>query len=221
MTSFFEKATIFAKGTAHDILDRAIDANNPTMLRQYVRELEAALKNQQSEIVVAGGNVRTTARELGDIQHRLDFETNAAKTALAANPPNTALARAHGSSAVTLQADLTAKTQEVESAKVVVTTLENALAKMDAKHTEMVSAVRRLESMDRQTKIKNQSAKAMESVASVSAMGSDISIDNIQAKMQRQADVADERFDRALQDPSFAENPDHAADVDSFLANLK
>jgi len=39
--------------------------------------------------------------------------------------------------------------------------------------------------------------------------------------MQRRADVADERFDRALADPSFAENPDHAADVDALLATLK
>lgn len=219
MTSFFQKATIFAKGTAHDILDRAIDANNPTMLRQYVRELETAITNQKSEVVIAGGNVRTTTRELGDITHRLADETAAAKAAVTGG--NTVLARAHGSSAVTLQEDLTAKTKEVEDAKTVVATLEGALAKMDAKHTEMVSAVRRLESLDRQTKIKTRSAVAMENVAAVGAMGADISIDNIQAKMQRNADVADERFDRALADPSFAENTEHAADVDQFLATLK
>lgn len=213
------KVRTIALGSTNDLLDKVIDMNSPSALRQYVRDLEDAEAKLRNEAAVAAGGVRTLTREKGDIEHRLADETTLAKQAQAAG--NAALARTHAGSAVDLQKDLAAKTQELAGQTATSQSLDAALAKIDAKHTEMVGAVRRLESLDRTTKAKEQAASTLQSVAAASASGDGISIDSIQDKMQRRADVADEKFDRAMGDQTFAEDPQHSADVDSFLAGLK
>ena len=42
--SLFEKAALLVKGISHGLLDRAIDTNSPDVLKQYLRELEDALR---------------------------------------------------------------------------------------------------------------------------------------------------------------------------------
>jgi phage shock protein A len=219
MGQLFQKFRTLALGTAHDLLDKAIDMNSPTMLRQYVRDLEKAELDLKSEAAVAAGALRTLTREKGDIEHRIADETTAAKNAQAAG--NTVGARAHGLAVVTLQKDLAAKQQELADQTTTSQSLDAAVTKIDAKHTEMVSAVRRLESLDRTTKAKEKGATALASAASLTSSGSGISIDNIEAKMRQRGDVADEKFDRAMNDPAFAENATQSADVDAFLATLK
>lgn len=218
MTSFLSRFRTLAEGTANDLLNKAIDMNSPTMLRQYVRELEEAEGKLKTEAAVAAGGVRTLTRQKGDLEHHLADETAAAKTSMATNP---AAARIHASTAVTLQTDLAAKTQEVVDQTTLSANLDAALAKLDAKHSQMVSAVRRLESMDRSTKAKEQAAGALENANAAANSGDGISIDNIQQKMQGRNDVAEEKFSRAMNDPGMAEDPTHTADVDAFLANLK
>lgn len=217
--SIFSKARTIVLGTTNDLLDKVIDMNSPTMLRQYVRDLEDAEAKLRNEAAMAAGGIRTLTREKGDLESRLATETTLAKKFQAEG--NTALARTHASAAVTLQTDLKAKTQELADQTTTSQNLDAALAKVDAKHTDMVNAVRRLESLDRTTKAKEQAASTLQSVAAATASGSSISIDSIQDKMQRRADVADEKFDRAMADPSMADDPTQSAAVDDFLAGLK
>lgn len=222
MTGLFTKFRTLAIGKAHDLLDKAIDENSPTMLRQYVRDLETSMSALQTEAAVAAGGVRTITREKGDLENRLKDETIAAGKALNSTAPNKdVLARAHGSAAVSLQSQIASKAQELTEQQALSADLDSSYAKLDAKHTQMVTSVRRLESMDRSTKAKEHAAGVMSSAAAASASGSGVSIDSIEQKMSAAKDVADVKFERAMNDPSMAEDPAHAADVDSFLAGLK
>lgn len=216
MTGLLSKFRTLAMGKAHDLLDKEIDLNSPTMLREYVRDLEAAETNLNTDAVVAAGGVRTLTREKGDLEHKIADETAAAKTYVTTNP---AVARIHATNAVNLQTQLVGKTQDLADQITVSANLDAAWAKLDAKHSAMLATVRRLESLDHSTKAKEHAASAIQSASA--AAGSGVSIDNIQSKMQARADVADEKFSRAMNDPGLAEDASQAADVDAFLATLK
>lgn len=218
MATFLSKFRTLTLGTAHDLLDKAIDMNSPTILRQYVRDLETSENNLRSEAAVAAGGIRTLTRDKGDLEHRIADETAAAKNLMTTNPT---AARIHASNAVTMQGLLTDKAKDLVDQTTMSANLDAALAKLDAKHTQMLAAVRRLESMDRSTKAKEQAAGALQNANAAANSGDGISIDSIKEKMTARADVADEKFNRAMNDPGMAEDPAHAADVDAFMANLK
>ena len=71
MSGFLQKLRIVTLGAAHDLLDREIDMNSPSALRQYVRDLEDAIGKMNSELAVQEGGVRTLNREYGDLGHKI------------------------------------------------------------------------------------------------------------------------------------------------------
>lgn len=220
--TFLSNLRTYAMGKANDLLNKAIDMDSPTMLRQYVRDLETAEASLRTEAAIAAGQVRTMLREKADLQHRLADETAAAKAAMSSTASNKdTLATAHASAAVTLQAQIADKEKELTDQRTLSTDLDASFVKVDARHTMMVMNVRRLESMNRSAKAKEHAAGILQSAASASASGSSISVDNIEQKIAADKDIADEKFERAMNDPGMADDPAHAADVASFLANLK
>lgn len=220
--TLFAKVRALTLGTANDLLDKVIDLNSPTMLRQYVRDLETAEGQLRTEAAVAAGGVRTLTREKSDLEHRIADKTLAIKTVLASAAPNKdAVSRAYASEVVSLQSQLKGKTEELTDQATTSSNLDAALAKLDAKHVEMLGNLRRLESLDRSTKAKEHASAALSNVASLASSGDGISVDDIAAKMRARADVADEKFSRAMDDPTFQEDPSHAADVDALLNSLK
>ncbi len=216
------KIRIVALGSAHDLLDKAIDLNSPSALRQYVRDLEDALDKLRNEAAVQAGQVRTMTRELGDLQHNIETETELVKRILAGTSPNKdTIARTKGTAIVGWQKEIPQRQQELEDQKKAATAIDEAVAKLDAKHTQMVQRVRELERIDRQTKAKESAASALSSSGGLVSGGVDISIDSVEQKMRARKDVADEKFDRAMGTVAVEEDPTQQADVDDFLNNLK
>jgi phage shock protein A len=211
------KLRVVVLGHAHDLLDKQIDLNSPSALRQYVRDLEDALDKLKNEAATQAGMVRTLTREQGDLTSRIATDKALATKYLESNP---ALARAKASDAVLATKQLADIEQQLKDQVEVSNKLDAAVAQLDSKHTEMLNNVRTLERLDGVTKAKEQAASSLTSAGKLVSGGSDISIDDIQNKMKARNDVASEKFDRAMGSVSTTEDPEHAADIDALLASL-
>lgn len=222
--TLFQKARAYTLGNLHELMDKAIDTSSPAVLKQYVRDLESAIEQLKTQAAVQAGGVRTLTREIGDLKQSIDMKTKAIKTrlSLAGIDTNDPEVRGWAQQVTNWQKELTQKEAiELPEKQKVAKSLDAAVAKLEAKHTEMVSNVRRLSSMAETTKAKNQAAAALEQAGSLSSGADSISIDNLQQRIQAQADVADEKFDRQMNSEAYAESDEQKADVDNFLSSLK
>jgi len=196
MSGFLQKLRVVALGQAHDLLDKAIDMDSPSALRQYTRDLEEALDKMTLEAANQGGLVRTLTREKQDLETRIT-SLRATITKQIADG-KTEAARANGALVLQLTQQLQSKSTELENQKQTSAKLDQNVQQLQAKHQLIVSRVNDLARLDRNTKMKEQSAAAMNAAAKLVNAGADISIDDIQQRMQSRNDVASEKFDRAM-----------------------
>lgn len=218
MAGFLQKLRTVTLGTAHDLLDKTIDLNSPSALRQYTRDLEDALSKLQNEAAAQAGAVRTLLREQGDLEHQIESaKINTTKFLAAGNKD---AARAKAADVVRLQSQLQHINENLATQKELSQKLDASVAQIDAKHSDMVSRVRELERLDRQTKAMEQGARTSELAGKLMSSGVDISTDDIESKMRARNDVAQEKFDRAMGHIDTPEDPETAAAVDDMLAQL-
>lgn len=217
MTSFLQKLRVVTLGAAHDLLDKAVDMNSPSALRQYVRDLEDAIGKMNSELAVQEGGLRTLKREYGDLGNKIMADKNAVKAMMATNPDN---ARSRAAIIVEEQKHFDSMGLDINKQQDVVNQLQQASENLQAKHDLMVSRVRELERLDRDSKTKESATKAVEAADSILGMGTSDSIDNLEDHMRQRNDVASAGFDRAMASMS---KPDAAnsQEVDDLLASLK
>lgn len=219
MSGFLQKLRVITLGAAHDLLDKSIDLNSPSALRQYVRDLEDALSKMKSEAVIQAGAVRTLTRERGDLLASVEQKKASIQADVNAN--NQIRARQTATIVVTLQSQLDRNAGELENQKTASTNLDAAVERLETKHIDMVNRVRELERIDRTSKAKEQSANALESASRLASTGSAISIDDIESKVRSRGDVADEKFSRAMADTQIPEDPTTASAVDDLLASMQ
>jgi phage shock protein A len=219
MASFMQKLRTVTLGAAHDLLDKTIDMNSTSSLRQYVRDLEDALSKMKNEAAIQAGAVRTLDREHGDLAGQIA----AKKTTIQAyvDQGKQDQARPLATLVVTLQQQFDRNEQELMNQKAASAALDQAVEKLELKHTDIVNHVRELERIDRTSKAKEQSASALSSAARLTNSGSAISIDDIESKMRAYGDVASEKFDRAMADTSIQEDPETTSKVDDLLASMQ
>lgn len=222
--SLFTKARAFTLGNMHELLDKAIDVNSPAVLKQYVRDLESAITQLKSEAAIQAGGVRTLNREIGDLQQSINMKKTAIQTRLKEPGVDTtdSLVRSWAAQVTNWQKELDQKrTVELPEKQKVASALDAAVAKLETKHTDMVSNVRRLESLSHTATAKSRAVDALDQAGKLSSGADSISIDNLQERVQAKADVADEKFDRAMGDEAFAESPEQKDEVDNLLSSLK
>lgn len=222
--TFLSKARAFTLGNMHDLLDKAIDVNSPAVLKQYVRDLESAISQLQTEAAVQAGGVRTLNREIGDLRNNIQTKTASIKTRLAS--PNVtnqdSIVRSWAAQVTEWQKELDQKVnQDLPAQAKTALELDGVVSKLDIRHSTMVAQVRRLESTVHTTTAKEHAVSALKSATSLAAGADGISIDNLAAKVQSRADVADEKFDRVVNSETLSESAEQSADVDAFLSNLK
>jgi phage shock protein A len=197
--SFTQKLRGFILGTANDLLDRAIDMNSPSMLRQYTRDLEQGLDSLRNEAAIQAGQIRTLTREIGDLQNTIAVDSAMVTKILERGDVSlNIIARTKAAAIVENKKSLTAKQETLEAQKKTSAAIDDAVSKLDAKHTLMVQQVRELERIDRDSKAKEQAAASLEQAGKLVGNGSGISIDDIKGKMTARNDVASEKFDRAM-----------------------
>jgi phage shock protein A len=216
MTTFISKLRTLTLGTAHDLLSKAIDLNSPTMVRQYVRDLEDAIGKLKAEAATEDGSIRTVTRQRQD----LDVKIKADKETIAKLIANGSQDLARGKAAVTVQDQKRSDSlaQSIQDQQASLAKLTSTISNIEQKHELMSSRVRELERLDRDSKAKEQASKAINSVASLVNSGADISIDDVAEKMRSRNDVANAKFDQAIGGIPTPE--DHSEDVDALLNSL-
>lgn len=218
MSGFLQKLRIVTLGAAHDLLDKAVDMNSPSALRQYVRDLEDAIGKMNSELAVQEGGVRTLTREYGDLGHKIVGDKNDVKALVAAGKND--VARGRAAIIVEEQKHFDQMGIDITSQQNVIDQLQTSSQNLQAKHDLMVQRVRELERLDRDSKTKEQAASAVTAANSILGADGSESIDNLEEHMRERNDVASAKFDRAMAStpqPTGADSPE----VDELLASLK
>ena len=220
MTTFMSKLRTATLGTVHDLLDKAIDANSPSFLRQYVRDLEAALDQMRNQAAVQAGQVRTQQREITTLKDTIDIKTKQTQTSLQQDRKD--LARIQAGEVVRLQKQLEQMNTDLESQKQNTEAIDKSVVLLEEKHSQMMARLHELERLDRDSKTKEQAATALAGAGKLVEGGADMSVDDIESKMRARNDIASEKFDRAMGSTSFKteENPETTEAVDSLLAEL-
>lgn len=221
MGSFIDKVRALTLGTAHDLLDRTIDYNSPTMIRQYVRDIEDALGKMQSDAAIQAGQIRTMERERGDLAAKIKTGKATIQKIMSSSDPNSQVAaRDRAASVVLLQKQMDDIDSRIEDQQKTSANMDGAVTQLQNKHDQMVIRVRDLERLDRDSKSKELAAKSIASAGRVLNAAGSASVDDIESKMRARNDVASEKFDRALGSLHTEEDPAVSGDVDSLLAEL-
>jgi phage shock protein A len=199
MASLFEKARIAALATAHKLMDKVVDLNSVEAVKQYVRDVENALEDLEDASATAAGHVRSVQRDAEQIRSQakelnqnIDFILSDKK------PENDHLATPLEARLIGLEQRLTTKDEEITTGQKTAQALSEAVSTLRTRYQNMVQQIQRLEAMDRATKAKESAVQAIKQAGQIASAGSDVSIDAVADRIQRRADVADARFERAL-----------------------
>jgi phage shock protein A len=201
MASLFQKARVAALSAAHNLMDKVVDLNSIGAVKQYVRDLENALDDLQDASATAAGHVRTVQRDVDQLKYQskelnqnIDFILSDGK------PENDHLAAPLEARLIGLEQLLSTKSEEIETGQKTAQALSEAVSTLQTRYQNMVQQVQRLEAMDKATRAKEKAVDAMRQAGQIASTGSDVSIDAVADRIQRRADVADARFERALGD---------------------
>jgi phage shock protein A len=199
MASLFEKARIAALAAAHKLMDKVVDLNSVEAVKQYVRDVENALEDLEDASATAAGHVRSVQRDAEQIRSQakelnqnIDFILSDKK------PENDHLATPLEARLIGLEQRLTTKDEEIITGQKTAQALSEAVSTLRTRYQNMVQQIQRLEAMDRTTKAKESAVHAIKQAGQIASAGSDVSIDAVADRIQRRADVADARFERAL-----------------------
>jgi phage shock protein A len=220
MATFLQKLRTVTLGTAHDLLDKAIDLNSPASIRQYLRDLESALDKMKSEQAVQDGQIRTSTREKSELESKIATDKETITKLMASTAPN-AKDLVRGKAAIVLQNQtrLTQLTQDIQTQTESSAKLHTTVTNLENRHDLMVARVRDLERLDRDSKAKEAAAKALQNAGSLIDSGASISVDDIESKMRARNDVANAKFDQAIGD-THVNDETNSEDIDALLATL-
>jgi phage shock protein A len=218
--SFLDKLTTFAKGSAHDLLDRAIDLNSPTMVRQYVRDLEDGINQIKTNAALSDGQLRTAIRERSELSSKIETDKATITKLLAStDPKGPQAAKDKGAVVVQNQSRLKAMDDSIAIQQQIVDKTNQTISSLETKHELMVSRVRELERLDRDTKAKESAATAITNAGKLAGVADNAGVDDLEDRMRRRNDVASAKFDSAMGD-IHVDQPD-SDDVNALLESLK
>jgi phage shock protein A len=219
MSTFMQKLRVVTLGSVNDLLNKAIDMNSPSVLRQYVRDLEDALDRMKDEAAIEAGGIRTLERESQDLQTKIDVGKKTIVQLQQAGHDD--LARIKATEIVQLQQQYTSHQNMLVTQRQSSSSIDQSISKLELRHSSMVSKLQELTRLDMDTKAKEHTAMAMAAAGRLANTGADISVDDVEQKMRARNDVATEKFNRAMGDIQFQEDPETTAAVDDLLGSLK
>jgi len=199
MASLFQKARVAALSAAHSLMDKVVDLNSIGAVKQYVRDLENALDDLQDASATAAGHVRTVQRDSDQLRYQIKELNQNIDFILGDNKPeNDHLATPLEARLIGLEQRMSTKEEEISTGQKTAQALSEAVSTLSTRYQNMVQQVQRLEAMDMATKAKESAVNAIKQAGQIASTGSDVSIDAVSDRIQRRADVADARFERAL-----------------------
>lgn len=218
--SFFQKVRAVTLGAAHDLLDKTIDMNSPSAVRQYARDVEAAVHQMENESAIQSGQVRTTTREKAELDNRIATDKKTIEHLLAAGTESGKnLAKVKASLVLQNQKHSDELAQTIAGQQDTADKIAASVTALQAKYQQVVAQVHELEQMDRDTKAKESANSAIQAAGSILATGNSVSVDDLKGRMQRRNDVASSRFDQSMASMPAPEEA-NSEDVEALLASL-
>src|SRR5512136_2283411 len=199
MAGLFQKARIAALSAAHALMDKVVDLNSIGAVKQYARDLENALEDLEDASAAAAGHVRTVQRDADQIRYQIKELNQNIDFILTDNKPeNDSLATPLEARLIGLEQRIVTKDEEIAAGQKTTQALVEAVSTLRTRYQNMVQQVQRLEAMDMASKAKERAVGAIRQAGQIASVGSDVSIDAVADRIQRRADIADAKFERAL-----------------------
>ncbi len=199
MAGLLQKARIAALSAAHALMDKLVDLNSIGAVKQYIRDLEGSLEDLEDASAAAAGHVRTVERDADQIRSQMkELNQNIDFVISDDKPENDYLATPLEARLMGMEQLISTKDEELATGRKTAQAISEAVATLRTKYQNMVQQVQHLEAMDMATKAKESAAEAIRQAGQIASTGSDVSIDDVTARMQQKADVVDARFERAL-----------------------
>jgi phage shock protein A len=218
--SIFAKARLVTLGSINDLLDKVIDLNSPSAVRQQVRDIEDAINRLSTDAAVESGSLRTQTREKSELESKIATDKATITKLEASTDPNAAaITRAKKQLVITEVGNLNSLTDQITNQTKEVSDLNSTVQLLNAKHDQLVARVRFLENLDRDTKSKEHADSAIKNVGFVLNSINNGSIDNLQQRMQARNDVANAKFEQSM--GTLTANQDTGEDVDAAYDAIK
>lgn len=199
MASLFKKIRTGVLAQAHKLADALIDLDSVEALKVHIRDLEEALEELQDAAAVETGNVRTLEQAIVGLEARArELDENISFLLGDEDETNDHLATPLQAKLDALTKDLGAKREELAIARQTAAQLNGAASNLKAKHAAMVERIRSLESLERAAEAKERAAEAVRSAGAAAGGADAVSVDDVEARLRRKANVADARFERAM-----------------------
>lgn len=218
MTLFSRLRTV-TLAYSNGLIDKAIDMNSIPVVKQYIRDLEDAIDKTNHECAVARANVTVLQGQIDGTQKAIDLDTQRAQAYLAKSDETNArlvASRIHDN-----QVLLDSYKEQISQATSNSQALATALEKMQTKHTEVMSQLRRLESEDGQARSLESATSSLKAASAITSNDVTDSVDSISQKIHQRSAVANEEFNSVVS--SFDTPPDPLKDaaVDDILSKLR
>lgn len=201
MASIFAKARTVFLSSVHSLLDTAIDLDSPGAIRQHVRDLESARNKLADEAAITNGQAVTLEKEIIDLNNKKKTtEENIDLLLGDDDAENDHHAMPLAEMVLRIDEDVASKQGELVDKRALAANLEEARAKLSAKHGDMLRSLNRLESMERAAAAREQAASAINQAAETLGGVDSTSVDNVARRIHDRDAVAKARFERALAD---------------------
>lgn len=198
--SILGKLRIGLLAMAHGLIDQVLDLNSVEVVRQYVRDLETGIAKLQETLAEMKGSQRTAQRELDRLTGNIDeLDTNIDIILTDGNPDNDRLAVDMEARLNDMKSSLADRRQVFNDNDTAQTAIERTLTAVEARRNAMVARIDELERTAEATRAKEAAAAAVEAANNIGvAAGGEPSVDDVAARIERQADAAQARLDAAL-----------------------
>jgi phage shock protein A len=191
----FDKVRVGVFARMNKLLDDNL--NTPDDYKQRIRDLEIALADLRSAHDEAVGGVNGLQRQITGLNGANASDQADIDLLIGDDDPS------NDGSAINMQLKVEDRTEEITSLATVLeqaqtqkSQLDTAVAQLEAKHAEMVRNLKRLTLTAASTSSLNRASGAIEAAGTASnAAGS---VDDIQSRLNSDADTAKARFDRVV-----------------------
>lgn len=200
MAGLLEKIRLGVLATAHSLVDQVIDLNSAQAVRQYIRDLEGQLDRLRDASAEATGYTRTLAREEEQLEAQIaELNNNISFILSDGDTSNDHLALPLEARLIGLEENLQNRQGEAGDAHKTAQALGEVVSQLQAKHAQMVGQLQRIESLERSAKAKEAAADTLDRLGKMAQTGAPTaSVDDIAARLQRRADVADVKLEQAM-----------------------
>lgn len=197
MASVLEKIRVITLSNVHEFLDFAIDLNDVGALKQYARDLEAAVRQMEEFANGRMGSISTLSRDLENARSLAESRQADIDTLLTDDDTgNDHHALAIQVQLNEVQEDIVSMETRLADAHEQHQDAEEAISMMTAKLKEVVGRIEELEALSEETEALETGAEAMEGMTR--AFEGSPSVDKVGQRIIQKNATARAQFDRAM-----------------------